>query len=70
MEVTHAEILLGLARAVRLPPGVLIEAAGPVSESDYARIKLALDFERRGPGLIFRAIVEEWGPYRIVREVY
>ena len=37
---------------------------------DFARLQLALDFYRKGPAVHFRAIVEEWDQFRIVKETY
>lgn len=69
---TAAEVLLDYARVTRLPRDELLvfdEAYHP-DEVDFARVKLALDFERRGVAFALRAIVEKWDILRIVREVY
>lgn len=57
--------LLDLARAVRSEK-LIVE---PLCMRCVERIKLALDFQAKGPAFCFRAIAEEWTLDRIVREV-
>lgn len=67
--VTAAEILLGIAQHINYKEGILV-ASRPMEDWELTRVKLALKFVALGPGTVFRAIVEEWSPSRIVREVY
>ncbi len=70
---TTAEKLIDLAREVIHPRKLVIHATGSISDEAFARIKLALDFNRlaeRHPATAVRAIVEDWPCSRIVREVY
>jgi hypothetical protein len=70
---TFAEGLLMLAADVHRYPGELIEEIGgmPISYGLLtARCKFALDFERLGKGVHFRAIYEDWGQQRCLLETY
>lgn len=67
---TQAERLVDVAVFLRHPKGRLIIAEETMTDDQYARIKLALDFVDKGPATIMRGVVEEWSRYRIVQEVY
>lgn len=68
----NAEVLLllgqGLLRGSDL---VIVESPDnfPVDETGIARMRLAMEFAKR-PGLVVRALVEEWDLARIRRELY
>lgn len=68
--MTMAEILLDLAEAAKKPADKIVIAEEWFRGAHLARIKLALDFDRRDAGLKFRAIFEDWDQERIVREIY
>lgn len=74
MARTAGEMLVDLALTFRGDKVISLEgltcAQVPEIEGPLALAKLALDFHKRGPGFVFRAIFEEWTQERIVREVY
>lgn len=67
---TLAERLLDLAHCTRMDRNTLIVATESCPDHLFARIKLAMDFERKGPATVLQAIVEGWDQQRIVRETY
>lgn len=70
---TIAEILLFLAYRIEHPKGRLMVCQGASKEhieENLAKAKLALDFAHSPAVVRFRAIVEEWTPERINRELY
>ncbi len=66
------ELLLDLAREVRLPRQLLLipQAGTSMGERQFRRIQLALDFEARAAEFKLRAQVEGWDVERLVREMY
>lgn len=63
--------LIDILAAIRYKPNLLmITEEGSYEWHHLARVKLALDFEKLGKGVMFRAIMEEWDQQRIVRECY
>ncbi len=68
--LTAAEILLAIARHIRLPEGKLMVAQPGVQDWQVAQWKVAVDFDRRDAGFKFRAVFEEWSEERIILEMY
>ncbi len=66
---TMGERILDLAKELHSIRHKIIIADTTVTDVHLARVKLALDFERR-PEIIFQAIMENWDQPRIVREMY
>ena len=66
---TDTECLLRIANKVRSRPGRIVVAEGGLESSDLAKIKVALDLACK-PGLLLRALVEEWNYVRVNREMY
>ena len=66
--MNDAEKLLDLVRAVRFSSSLVLNASG-LREDALARIKFALDFERKTE-LVFRAVAEDWDYHRIFKETY
>lgn len=63
--------LIDLLAAIRYKPDLLIiTQEGNYEWHHFAKIQLALDFEKLGKGVMFRAIMEEWDQQRIVKETY
>jgi hypothetical protein len=69
-EPPYAGRLVDLARQLRQPKDELVVALRPLDGARLAEVKLAVDFVARGPGFVFRALVEGWNRTRVVREVY
>lgn len=67
---TIAENLIEMAQALRMNRGQLIIADETLTESQFAKIKLALLLMDSEPVVKLRAIVEDWGNEKIVREMY
>ncbi len=64
-----ADCLLAAAACVHAPRRGLFVCAGGLDGTQFARLKLALALEAR-PGILFRALVEDWDLARINRELY
>lgn len=70
MQTTNvAEYLITLAKIVKHPRSDLV-AVIDMTDTDIARVKLALDLDRRDTAFKLRAMVEDWSPERINRELY
>jgi len=70
VNLTPAEILLAVARHIRLPEGKLMVAQPGVQDWQVAQWKVAMDFDRMPLSFKFRAVFEEWTEERIVSELY
>mgnify|MGYP000987293782 FL=1 len=69
--VSIAEKLLDIANAIKFPKDELFECeAKDEEDGTIARIKTALELDRRSAVFKFRAIVEDWDIHRIIRELY
>lgn len=66
---TDAECLLRIANMIHSRPGKVVVAEGGLESNDLAKIKIALDLTCK-PGLLLRALVEEWDYVRVNREMY
>lgn len=67
--MNDAEFLLWVARSLDYCDGVMLYGTDGW-ELIAARMVKALRFRARGPGFIFRALVEGWDQQRINREMY
>jgi hypothetical protein len=65
-----AEWAVELARVVSSRSKRVIIAGAPWEDYKIARVKLALDFGKKGLGFAFRALVEGWDGYRLNRDMY
>jgi hypothetical protein len=72
--ISHAEWLIDLAEKVLYPTNRLLFENSKTSKEDIelgsSRIALALKLYNMPGEVKLRAIVEEWEPARIVRELY
>lgn len=68
-EATVAGYLITLAKLVKYPSKDIIVTAG-MTDVDIARVHLALELDRRDSVFKLRAIVEDWSPERINRELF
>ncbi len=68
------EQLAELAQLVLFPREKLVDfstcGGEQLTAQGMARIKLALDFHRKGPAFVFRSVFEQWGHQRLLLEVY
>lgn len=67
---TYVEHLITLARKVNSPQDQLVITCNEVGSEEIAAIKVALDLVRRGPGFVFQALVEDWDPLYLNRQLY
>lgn len=70
MEQNIPELLLDLARDIRLYQEVLIVPTEPMGEQQFRQVKLALDLLNKPMEFRLRAMVEGWSIQRLVREMY
>lgn len=70
MEQNIPELLLDLARDVRLYRKALIVPTEPMGEQQFRQVKLALDLLNKSAEFRLRAMVERWSIQRLVREMY
>lgn len=70
-ETNFAETMADLLHSLRREKGIIV-LTGPKENRplQISRVKLALDFGRRGPGFVFRAVAEGWDCERLVKELY
>lgn len=68
--MNDAEILLVVSNMVKYPKSNFVVPTNSWTERDTARIKTALDFDRRSAAFKLRAIMENWDMMRINRELY
>lgn len=67
LECGCAECLGDLGNSVKHTPGIL--DGSNLTPADLALIKLAMELRKR-PGLLFRAVYEEWDTTRVMEELY
>lgn len=63
-------MLADLARTMRTNMHLVMLSVTPLTDKDFEEINVARAFMRRGPAFVFRAIMENWDRFRIVRELY
>lgn len=64
-----AEYLITLAKIIKHPRTDLVVAID-MTDTDIARVRLALELDRCSIAFKLRAMVEDWGPEQINRELY
>jgi hypothetical protein len=68
---SRAEAMINTATVLYEHKGMILDPSGAgYSEVTFARIKVAVDFNRLPPAVKLRAMVEGWDHRRIILELY